>query len=44
MPSVDDVKIVDREYGIGYLKLTCFQKTTSRDLDDGAVEAATAKA
>ncbi len=33
VPSVDDVKIIDQEYGIGYLKLTCFQKTTSRDLD-----------
>jgi len=33
VPSIDDVKIVDQEYGIGYLKLTCFQKTTSRDLD-----------
>jgi len=33
VPSVDDVKIIDRDYGIGYLKLTCFQKTTSRDLD-----------
>ena len=33
MPSVDDVKIVDRDFGVGYLKLTCFQKTTSRDLD-----------
>ncbi|HTU27063.1 MAG TPA: S41 family peptidase [Pirellulales bacterium] len=33
VPSIDDVKIVDRERGIGYLKLTCFQKTTSRDLD-----------
>jgi carboxyl-terminal processing protease len=33
VPSIDDVKIIDREYGIGYLKLTCFQKTTSRDLD-----------
>ena len=33
VPSIDDVKIVDRESGIGYLKLTCFQKTTSRDLD-----------
>jgi carboxyl-terminal processing protease len=27
------VQIVDRDYGVGYLKLTCFQKTTSRDLD-----------
>ncbi len=33
VPSVDDVKIIDREGGVGYLKLTCFQKTTSRDLD-----------
>ena len=33
VPSVDDVKMIDRERGIGYLKLTCFQKTTSRDLD-----------
>jgi carboxyl-terminal processing protease len=33
VPSVDDVKIIDRDYGVGYLKLTCFQKTTSRDLD-----------
>lgn len=33
VPSVDDVKLIDRAYGVGYLKLTCFQKTTSRDLD-----------
>lgn len=33
VPSVDDVKILDSEYGIGYVKLSCFQKTTSRDLD-----------
>jgi carboxyl-terminal processing protease len=33
VPSVDDVKLIDREYGVGYLKLTCFQKTSSRDLD-----------
>jgi len=33
VPSVDGVKIVDRDYGVAYLKLTCFQKTTSRDLD-----------
>ena len=33
VPSVDDVKIVDQSAGIGYLRLTCFQKTTSRDLD-----------
>jgi len=33
VPSIDEVKIVDRERGIGYLRLTCFQKTTSRDMD-----------
>lgn len=33
VPSVDDVKIVDPEYGVAYLRLTSFQKTTSRDLD-----------
>lgn len=33
VPSVDEVRIVDAAYGIGYLRLTCFQKTTSRDLD-----------
>jgi carboxyl-terminal processing protease len=33
VPSVDDVKIIDADFGIGYLKLACFQKTTSRDLD-----------
>ncbi|MGV3608009.1 MAG: S41 family peptidase [Planctomycetaceae bacterium] len=33
VPSVDEVKIVDRDYGIGYFKLTSFQKTTGRDVD-----------
>jgi len=33
VPSVDQVGIIDAQYGIGYFKLTCFQKTTSRDLD-----------
>jgi carboxyl-terminal processing protease len=33
VPSVDDIRIVDEGQGIGYLKLTCFQKTTPRDLD-----------
>jgi carboxyl-terminal processing protease len=33
VPSVDDVKIVDQDSGIGYFKLTCFQKTTSHDVD-----------
>ena len=31
--SVDDVKIVDRNFGVGYFKLTCFQKTTNSDVD-----------
>jgi len=34
VPSIDEVKIVDRPQGIGYLRLSCFQKSTSRDLDD----------
>ena len=33
VPSVDRVHIVDRDRGVGYLKLTCFQKTTTRDID-----------
>lgn len=33
VPSVDQVHIADRQFGTGYLKLTCFQKTTARDLD-----------
>lgn len=34
VPSIEDVKIVDSSQGVGYLKLTCFQKTTTRDLDE----------
>jgi carboxyl-terminal processing protease len=33
VPSVDSIKIVDQDSGIGYFKLTCFQKTTSHDVD-----------
>ena len=33
VPSIDDVRLVDTGLGIGYLQLTCFQKTTCRDLD-----------
>ena len=33
VPSVDDVKVLDPAFGVAYLRLTCFQKTTSRDLD-----------
>jgi carboxyl-terminal processing protease len=34
VPSIEDVRIIDRETGIGYIRITCFQKTTSRDLDN----------
>ncbi len=33
VPSIEDAKIVDRQLGMAYLKLTAFQKTTVRDLD-----------
>lgn len=33
VPSVEDVKMVDPQMGVGYMKLTSFQKTTSRDVD-----------
>lgn len=33
VPSVDEIKMVDRDYGIGYFRLTSFQKTTGRDVD-----------
>ncbi|WP_425619274.1 S41 family peptidase [Anatilimnocola sp. NA78] len=33
VPSVEDVRIVDQASGIGYFKLTSFQKTTARDVD-----------
>ncbi len=33
VPCVEDVKILDRDRGVGYLRLTSFQKTTSRDVD-----------
>ncbi len=33
VPSIDGAAIIDPTYGIGYFKLTCFQKTTARDLD-----------
>jgi len=33
IPSVDQVGIVDRDSGVGYIRLTNFQKTTSRDFD-----------
>ncbi len=33
VPSVDEVAIVDQASGLGYLKITSFQKTTPRELD-----------
>ena len=33
IPSVDQVGIVDEENGVGYIRLTNFQKTTARDFD-----------
>ncbi len=33
VPSVDQVRIMDAQQGVGYLRLTCFQKTTRRDLE-----------
>ncbi|HEY2414532.1 MAG TPA: S41 family peptidase, partial [Pirellulaceae bacterium] len=33
IPSVEQIKIVDAQNGVGYMKLTSFQKTTSRDVD-----------
>ena len=33
VPSVTEVRMVDRDYAIAYLRLNSFQKTTARDLD-----------
>jgi carboxyl-terminal processing protease len=33
VPSVEDVRIVDAENGVGYFKLSSFQKTSSNDVD-----------
>ncbi|MCL6501350.1 MAG: S41 family peptidase [Pirellulales bacterium] len=33
VPSIDEARIIDRAHGVAYLRLTCFQKTTTRDLD-----------
>jgi carboxyl-terminal processing protease len=33
VPSVDEVKMLDRETGVGYFRITSFQKTTSKDVD-----------
>lgn len=34
IPSVEEASIVDKESGIGYIRLTNFQKTTTRDFDE----------
>ncbi len=33
VPSLEDVKIVDADFGIAYVRIPTFQKTTSRDLE-----------
>ncbi len=33
VPSVDNIHMIDKEYGIGYFRLSSFQKTTNRDVD-----------
>lgn len=33
IPSVDQVGLVDRQAGVGYIRLSNFQKTTARDFD-----------
>jgi len=33
IPSVDNIQIVDAASGVGYLRITSFQKTTARDFD-----------
>lgn len=34
VPSIEDVRIVDKQHGVGYLRLTSFQKTTTEELDN----------
>ncbi len=33
VPSVDQVRMIDTDYGIGYFRLASFQKSTNRDVD-----------
>ncbi len=33
VPSIDQISIIDKQNGVGYFRLTCFQKTTARSLD-----------
>ena len=34
VPSVVDIKIIDKKHGVGYFKLTSFQKSTNSDVDN----------
>ncbi len=33
VPSIENARLIEPETGVAYLKLTCFQKTTTSDLD-----------
>lgn len=33
VPSIDESRLIDPSFGVAYIRLTCFQKTTTRDLD-----------
>ena len=33
VPSIEDAAIIDKDFGVAYLKLTSFQKTTMRDFE-----------
>ena len=33
VPSIDEAQILDREHGVAYVNLVCFQKSSCRDLD-----------
>jgi carboxyl-terminal processing protease len=33
VPSIDEARLLDESFGVAYIWLTCFQKTTTRDLD-----------
>lgn len=33
VPSVENAKMLDGDFGIGYMRISSFQKTTSRDMD-----------
>jgi carboxyl-terminal processing protease len=40
VPSVEETRIVDRTAGVGYFRLTCFQKSTPRDVERALSELA----